>query len=197
MINYLILSTLLSLSGAQNIELGEEELQKGNWERAIFFFKEALSSDLGPPANAACYWSMYIAYDQLNKPDDAADSLFMFVGTVEFFNEFLSEAPVGHPGFIWYSRAGIKDKTLYAKAILDVYWMRKNNYYCRNELYSCSIPFQKMVGLYATKLPFCKGKGMTNVRIVRESPKLIIGADCLGGSTEEYYFSVQNEKGLQ
>lgn len=196
MINYLILSTLLSLTGAQYIELGEEELQKGRWENAIAHFKEALSSDLGPPANATCYWDMYLAYEQLNKPDDAAESLFMFISTVNFFNEFLQEAPVGHPGFIWIARAGIKDKVLYAKSALDVYWMRKNDYYCRTELYSCTIPFPKMVGLYASRLPFCKGRGMTNIRIIKETPNLIVGADCLGGSTEKYYFLVQNE-GIQ
>ena len=190
----ILLSALINISGAEYIEAGEEELQKGNWEKSISFFKEALSSDLGPPANATCYWNMYIAYDQLNKYDDAAQSLFMFRETTLFFKEFLNDVPVGHPGFIWIARAGIEDKLIYSKALIDIYWMKKNNYYCRSEMYSCSIPFTKMVGLYANKLPFCKSSGIANTRIPNPSSNLNIEVDCLNGTVEKYYFTYYDGK---
>ena len=189
----ILLASIISLTGAEYIEAGEIKMNEGKWEEAIPLFKGALSSDLGPPANATCYWNLFIIYDHLNRPDDAADSVFLFRETVLFFKEFLDEAPVGHPGLIWVARAGIEEKLVYAKARLDIYWMGKNSYYCRSKMYSCSVPFTKMVGLYANKLPFCKGKGLAMVKVPSVPPNMIINATCLDGTREEYYFTVENE----
>lgn len=192
MIN-ILLATIISLSGPEAIDAGEEKMKEGKWEEAVPLFREALASDLGPPANAACYWNLYIIYDQLKQDDAAADSIFMFRSTVLFYKEFLVEAPIGHPGLIWFEKAGIEEKMQYSQARLDIYWMNKNSYYCRSKLYSCSIPFVKMVGFYARKTPFCDGKGLVRIQIPELPPNMMVKAYCSDNTTEEYYFTLENE----
>ena len=189
MINSLILSLLLGLSGVDALELGEEKLKEQRWEEAIMFFKQAVLSDFGPPTKASAYWNMYIAYAQLNKDDDAAESIFMFKETVDDYLEYLKSLgpkAVGHPGVAWMATTGMKDKMIYSRAILDIYWMKKTKLLCRQEIYSCNIYSAKLIGLYAVKVPFCKNKLMT--KFTTEGSALVV--HCSDNSKEKYYFKV-------
>ncbi len=94
------------------------------------------------------------------------------------------------------AQVGIKEKLIYAEALINIYWMKKNSYSCRNKIYYCHIPHPKIIGLYANKLPFCSGSTVVGLKTDNEDNNLTASVACANGSVEKYYFRVRNGEGL-
>jgi len=148
---------LASPSAIQTMIQAEEYMKAGKAELAIETFNKALvSGELNDFAKISIYWNLHVAYDSLKRYDDAGESLMAFILSSEELTEWLVEIDrPEHPGHIFVSQINLKNKLMYAKTLLEIYWSKHNPTNCRTKETACVLPIEPLFGLYAIRLPFC------------------------------------------
>lgn len=190
MINVILFTVLTATqpSPLQSMLLGEEYLKAGRAEEAIVELERALDSgELSEFAKITIYWNLHNAYDSLKKYDSAAENLIFFLLNSESMLEFLEEINrPEHPGHSFVRAMNLKNRMLYSRVLLEIYWSKHNPSNCRAKETACTLPIKELYGLYAIRL-FCDDpRKIKDVQRVEED-LIHLKVKC-EDREEEYYF---------
>ena len=180
---------LASTDSIQTMILAENYMKNGQTELAIETFNKALASgELNDFAKISIYWNLHVAYDSLKNYDAAGESLMSFILNGDGLIEYLEEINrPEHPGHIFVSQIDLKNKILYSKVLLEIYWYKHNPSNCKTKESACVLPIKQLYGLYAMKLPFCgDAHKIKNVQKLEDNP-IHLKVEC-EDKDEEYYF---------
>jgi hypothetical protein len=173
-----------STDPAQYLLEGERLLVLRQWEPAAAAFQKAVQTgELSPPGEAMAYWNMFFAYDHTKNTDKTADALIGFLGVGSDFIWRLESLPAAHPGNLWAKTFRVQEKLAFADVALQAIWARVNKTACRSELFACTCPDKRLLGLYVTHIPFCS----TTYSVTEKANLLEVNVPCNDGQ-ETYYF---------
>ena len=184
--NMFVLICHLAVSGVGPqvfLQLGEDAMRAGDWPAASFNFKEAIKTGyLNEAGLAISYWNIHVAEDKLSNTDDSMYALLAFTVYGKDYLDSESYNDIGKKSF------SLTNKLDYASTMLQAEWASRNNYSCREKIFACPISGDRMIGLFHTKIPFCKGSVVSKVSGEKEDPFLKLNIGCSNGLHETYYF---------
>ena len=194
---YLVFSSILLASNpyldfATNMSEGQSSMDKGDWGSASKSYRKALSYNLyNDWGSQYIYWQIYVAESNLKNIDESLAALTGFV--------VFGEAVLNDPRYKnEVKEFDLAEKLKASKVFIAAVWASRNEYSCREEMFSCPIYEKQHIQIYKEYLPFCEKTNSNYFSIITNENKktLKVNAHCKtkhGKVIKQYYFKVKNE----
>jgi hypothetical protein len=191
---FILLSMLLvtepDFSAARDLAAAEIAQSAGEWDKACNYLNHALNTQsLNDAGTAMIYWGLSMCNICLKKVDETADALMGFIIYAEDYIAYAKslKKPKGQE-MQWVIDFKLQENLLYAKTLSQIYWAQRNDYSCRNEMFSCKVP-KNLIYMFAEMLPFCRDiSAIKKTKITVKDKLTIVDVQCDIG-IETYYFT--------